>query len=360
MKKELFGLSLLVALSICACSTGSKVETTVAISEEKVETTAPATEVKIEETKAIETKKAEVKNDSKTIVHKMSEREFSFDPSKEFSYTGNDNYLKAITDDMVGFAKENYGGQGAVEIPTPYVVEIDDSDKNDIKIYGDFYIYGYNMNGTIFNMKNGGSYPGCYHLKDDNGNVSVVNKEFAEDGSNNWSSLVKICGGDETLAKEINNVVDEDGEKTRIDYVKMYANANKLRVSGIKDYGWPIILFSDINDAEFMYNFYNSYFGEITQEDTLNDMADRIERLKEAYFTQELLDKISDLNMDKGADMVINAQDVTEEMLDTLQAEDLGNGNVKVSYDQGGNKSVANVKLEMINGNKMITDISFE
>ena len=354
MKKLLLCAGAVLLITLAACTNTAKVETTTAATEVKVE------ETKKEETTVVETTKAETKSESNIKVYRMSEREFSFDPSKEFSYTGNDNYLKAITDDMVVLAKENYGGQGAVEIPTPYVVRIDDSDKNDIKVYGDFFIYGYNMNGTIFNMKNGGSYPGCYHLKDDNGNVSVVDKEFAEDGSNNWSSLVKICGDDESLAKEISGVRDKDGDKTRIDYVKMYANANKLRVSGIKDYGWPVILFSDINDAEFMYNFYDSYFHEITQEDTLNDRVERLDKLKEKYLTKELIDKISDLTMDMGADMVINAQDVTEEMLDTLLAEDLGGGNVKVSYDQGDKKAVANVKLEMKNGNKMITDISFE
>lgn len=347
--KKLFSLSIILVLSLCACSTGAKTDTTTAVKEAKVE-----------ETNIVETLKAETSNEIISSVHRMSEREFSFDPTVKFTYTGTDKYLKAITEDIAKVSEEGFGGQGAVLIPTPFIVKTDDSDKSNIKVYGDFWTFGYEMNGTIFQMKNGGSYPGCYYLKEDNGNVEVIKREIAEDGSNNWPSLVKICGGDEALAREVSNASQKDNEKVRTEYIKMYANANNLRVSGIKDYGWPIILFDDIDDATFMYNFYNSYFAEVREEDYLNDLPERLTRLKEKYFTKELLNKIDSLTESAGADMVINAQDVTEEMLDTLQADNYGNGNVKVSYGSGDTKSVANIKVETKNGKKVITDITFE
>lgn len=348
MKKFLLCAGAVSLMALAACTNAAKVETTAA-----------ETKAVKEETKVVETEKTEAKKEGKS-VNKMTEREFSWTSDVKFEYDGTDKYLKAITDEMVKVGDEYFGNQGAVEIPSPLVVKIDDSDKNDIKVYGDFTIYGYIMNGTIFDMKNGGSFPGCYHLKEENGNVTFVKSEMAEDGSNNYESLVKICGDDENLAKEIFAAKDNDKDKTRVEYAKMYAKKNNFRLSGIKDYGWPVILFDDIDDAVFIYNFYDQYFDEIRQEDLLNDMAERIDRLKEKYFTKELQDKISDLTLDAGADMVINAQDVTEDMLDSLQTENLGSGNVKVSYDEGDKKAVANVKLEMKNGKKMITDISFE
>ena len=348
MKRVLFSLLIISALlSACAKNTAQVVETTMAESPKS-----DVNEVKVETNKT---------SDQKSVVNPvnhMTEREFSFDSSIDFSYTGSDAYLKAITDEMVNSAKEFFGGQGAVEIPTPYVVKIDDSDKNDIKVYGDFYIYGYDMNGTIFNCKNGGSFPGCYHLQDKDGKVSFVSKEIAEDGSNNYSSLLKICGNDEELVKKIFGIVDSDKEKTRVEYVKMYANANKLRVYGIKDYGWPIILFNDDPDAEFVYNFYKAYFDEVRQEDTLNDMFDRIERLKARYIISDAINKIDDMSMDVGADMVIAAQDVTDEMMDTLQVDDLGSGNLKVSYKGGEPEPrVINIKIGAVGGKKMIIAI---
>ena len=350
MKKLLCFIFSVSIVSLFACSNIQKVE-------------APVTEptsAKVEETKATEAKKEEKKEEKKSVNH-YTEREFSWTDDVKFEYDGTDKYLKAITDEMVKVGDEFFGKQGAVEIPSPLIVKIDDSDKNDIKVYGDFAIYGYIMNGTIFDNKNGGSFPGCYHLKEENGNVTFVKKEIAEDGSNNYSSLVKICGNDENLAKEIFAVKDKDQDKTRVEYAKMYANKNNFRLSGIKDYGWPVILFDDIDNAVFVYNFFSQYYKEVNQEDTLGDMVERLDKLKEKYLTKDLIDKLSDLAIDAGADMVINAQDVTPEMRDSLQAEDNGNNSVKVSVDfGGGKKGTAEVKLTTVNGKKMITDISYD
>ena len=343
MKKILLILStLLLAGNIISC--GQKTTTAEAVNETKVEET---------------TASQKVENEVKESVNHMTEREFAFDSKVKFVYTGDDDYMKAITDDMVLMSEDLFGDQGAVEIPTPRIVKTDDSDKNDIKVYGDFWIYGYEMYGTIFNTKNGSSNPGCYHLKDEDGKITVISKEFAEDGSNNWSSLVKICGGDEELAKKVSNhPAAEDEEKLRLDYAKMYAKANNLRLSGIKDYGWPVILLSDISDAEFLYNFYSAYFYEIRQEDVLNDMTSRIENLKKKYMTAELIKKMDDKSSEAGADMIINAQDVTEEMLDTLQVDDYGNGKLQMTYALGKESETRiNVKLEMINGKKTIVDM---
>lgn len=349
MKEFLLCAGVVSIMALAACTNTAKVETTVA-----------TTEAAKEETKVVETTKAETKTEKNESVNHYTEREFSWTDDMKFEYNGTDKYLKAITDEMVKVGNEHFGKQGAVEIPSPLIVKTDDSDKNDIKVYGDFTIDGYIMNGTIFDMKNGGSFPGCYHLKDENGNVTFVKSEIAEDGSDNYSSLVKICGGDENLTKEIFAAKDKDKDETRVKFAKMYAKEHNLRLSGIKDYGWPVILFDDIDDAVFVYNFFDQYYKEINQEDTLNDMVERIERLKEKYFTKELQEKISQLTMDAGADMVINAQDVTPEMRDSLQTTNDGKDNVKLTVDLGDKKATAHVKLAMIDGKKKITDISYE
>ena len=293
-------------------------------------------------------------------VNKMTEREFSYNPKIKFVYTDEDDYIRAITDDMVLFSEEQFGDQVAVEIPTPYIVKVDDKDKNDIKIYGDFWIYGYELFGTIFNTKNGGSYPGCYHLKDEDGKITIISKEFAEDGSDNWTSLVEICGGDEKLARSIFSHNSLDYDITRIEYAKMYARENGLKLSGIKDYGWPVILFDDISDASFLYNFYSAYFYEIRQDDVLYDISDRLNNLKKRYMTKELIEKMQDMSIDVGADMIINAQDVTDEMMDTLTVNDFGNGKLKVTYNNGTETdTIINVKIEMKNNKKTITDVYY-
>ncbi|MBR1454564.1 MAG: hypothetical protein IJ593_07990 [Lachnospiraceae bacterium] len=352
MKRTFFSL-LMVAILLSACA---KNNTNVVI-----ETTEAAKADDKVSSELVETTKGTTTNEVIESVNHMTEREFSFDPDNKFRYTGDDQYLKVITDEMVNIGEKNFGGQGAVVIPTPYIAKVDDSDKDDIKVYGDFYINGYTMNGTIFMFKCGGSYPGCYHLKEEDGKVVYLNQEIAEDGSRFDSSLRRICGNDESLVKAILAVKDGDFDKTRIEYVEMYAKEKGLRVSGIKDYGWPIILFNNISDAEFLYNFYSSYFSEIREEDYLNDLEERLMRLKEKYITKDALADIDKKTSEVGADMIISAQDVTDEMEDTLQVDDLGNGNLKVSFSIGDNiVTVIDVKLGEVNGNKMITKISVE
>ena len=64
--------------------------------------------------------------------------------------------------------------------------------------------------------------------------------------------------------------------------------------------------------------------------------------------------------MDVGADMVINAQDVTDQMVDTLEVFDFGGGELKVAYDAGSEeKTIINIKISMENGKKVITDLSY-
>ena len=348
MKKVLMAtLVILIFITSCKNNDVQKVvEETASDNKEVVETT----------------RNQQVNNEVIESVNKMTEREFAFDSSVDFRYVGNDKYLNEITSDMLKNAKENYDTNGVVIIPTPYIVKVDDSNKDDIKVYGDFWVFGYEMFGTIFYMKNGGSYPGCYHLKDENGNIMVLSREIAEDGSRFMPSLLKICGNDEKLADEVSHISNgDDREDKRIEFAKMYANENNLRLSGIKDYGWPVILFNDISDAEFIYNFYSAYFDEVRQDNVLNDMIDRLDNLKKKYMTSSLIDKLDNMMVDMGADAVIMAQDVTEQMEDTLQADDLGKGNVMITYALETTNAVKiNVKVEKINGNKMITDISYQ
>ena len=259
----------------------------------------------------------------------------NFDYKDLFNYTGTDKYLGVICDDIVNNVGPMYDpdSKKTVEIPTPIVVKVDDSDKNDIKVYGNFWVYGYSLDGTTFNNENGGSYPGCYHLKEEDGNIVFVSKEIAEEGNRFDESLLRICGGDEALSKEITGISDEEKESSRIQYVSMYAKENGLNITSIKDFGWPIIIFDTATDKEFVYLFYKSYMDEIRQEDLLNDMVERIDNLKNKYMTAELINEKEEESMDVGADMIISAQDATDGMINNLTVNDHGSGSLVVTYE---------------------------
>ena len=359
MKKAILNIiiSLLVLTTFISCNINIRKEALLQTEQENTEL--------IETVEIVETKQSNI-DTQKTIkeqINKSTEHQDLFNVNNSFNYIGDNKYLKVITEDLINISKEMFDDEQVVEIPTPYIVKIDDEDKNNIKVYGDFWIYGYSLDGTIFNMENGGQNPGCYYLKEEDDNIEVINHQFAEDGSRFFSSLVEICEGDEDLVKQISNIshegIEELYDENRIKYIKMYADDNNIKISAYKDYGWPTIIFRDTTDATFVYDFYKSYFDEIRQEDILNDMVERIDYLKSLYMINDLINMMEEKTMDFGADMIINAQDVTDEMVNTLEVIDYGDGSLLVHYDNGTEEGTSlKIQLETINNKRLITSIS--
>ena len=300
-----------------------------------------------------ETKETNIKKSVNSYDNRAS---FAFDTTNKFKYTGDELYLKEITEAMVKELGSHFDEEKCVEIPTPYIVRVDDVDKEDIKIFADFYIYGYTMNGMIFDCENGGSFPGCLHLKEDNGEIKFVSFDIAEDGAGYIDSLMKICDGNESLMKDIENARIEDGDNLRIEYAKMYAKENNLRLCGIKDYGWPVILFNDIDDADFVFNFYDQYFNENYIEDTLNDLEERLNSFKNKYISKKLLAEIDELSNEN--DILLGSKEINDTMLDTLKVDDMGDGNVIVQFDLDNDTTYkVNIKVETIDNKKKIINI---
>lgn len=359
MKKILISLITLTIILVGCSDSNNTIDTSIK-EDSIIETTADITS-NIKNT--IENIDTNVEGNVNVIesLNRLSNRaSFSFDANNKFVYTGEDEYIKEVVEVIKNELSNYFDQENAVEIPVPYIVRIDDEDRNNIKVFGDFYVYGYNMEGMLFVTKNAGSFPGCIHFKEENEKIVFDYIEIADDGSNNDASLLKICEDDERLKEDINNARIDDGENLRIEYVKMYAKDNNLNVAGIKDYGWPVILFNDISDAEFLFNFYDSYFDEIRQEDSLNDFEERISNLKKKYIIDEVLAKIDNQIKNTGFDPMIGANDLTETMIDTMKVDDYGNGNLIVSMDILDDENYKiNVKIDNIDGKKKIIDLAF-
>ncbi|WP_029322326.1 hypothetical protein [Butyrivibrio sp. AE3004] len=137
-----------------------------------------------------------------------------------------------------------------VGIPCPIIVAEDESDKDDIKVYGDFKYYNYELKGDTLEMVSGGSYPGCMHLKNTDAGYEVTDIELVEDGSDFTPSAKKIFGDhyDEFMK------VYSDGEKQdeiRAQIIANYVAANKLSITQFKDYGWDPVKLPEENIDSF-------------------------------------------------------------------------------------------------------------
>ncbi len=178
----------------------------------------------------------------------------------DFYYTGDDEYLKLLTNYMI--ENSDFDGENIILIPSPVIVKIDESDLKDIKVYGSFNIFGYEVDGDTLLNVNGGHYPGCaYFMRDETG-LHILEIIVADDGSSYQSSLLEICEGDEDLAAQVTKATDsstDEYKKARKDYIKMYVDEHSLDINYYKDYERRrVSIRDDIEITEDENNFYDA------------------------------------------------------------------------------------------------------
>lgn len=135
-------------------------------------------------------------------------------------------------------------------IPCPVIICEEFEDKQDLKIYGDFWIFNYNLEGETLMNTSGGSYPGCIHIKDDGGKYEVTEIEIVGDGSDFDPTAKKIFGNYyEDFLKASSDT--EGREKLRAQIIANYVAANNLKITAYQDYGWDPVTLPEENIDSF-------------------------------------------------------------------------------------------------------------
>ncbi len=144
----------------------------------------------------------------------------------------------------MGFQTPNH--EGGVNVPAYVIVKTETTEDDFTKVYGDFWVYEYTLDGTNFVCESGGSYPGVFYLRQNENGYETSSFEMAEDGSGYMESVEKICGGDEELKQAFLDSTDAQNPKSinaRIGFIRWYANANGLKIDTYQDFGWdPVSL----------------------------------------------------------------------------------------------------------------------
>ncbi|MBQ6047523.1 MAG: hypothetical protein IJL38_07900 [Bacteroidales bacterium] len=103
-------------------------------------------------------------------------------------------YLATIEAYLTNELAKNYA-PGAVCIPAYSVVGIDDADEADIKVWGDWWVYNYDIYGDdTLRTVSGGNHPGLMHLAKAEEGYTVTSFEQTEDGAGNMESAKRIFG----------------------------------------------------------------------------------------------------------------------------------------------------------------------
>ena len=134
-------------------------------------------------------------------------------------------------------------------VPLAAIIAIDDSNNDDILIYGDFWIYNYDLDGDTLKTASGGNYPGVIHVKKNKDGYETLSFDVVEDGSGWDASAKKIFGKhyDDFMKIYSDNIAIEN---MRRQILADYVLENKLSINQYQDYGWDPVSLEFDEDTE--------------------------------------------------------------------------------------------------------------
>ncbi len=145
----------------------------------------------------------------------------------------------AVNDYLVNVIGKNYA-EAEYCIPSPFVISTNEGNKDDVLIWGDFWVFNYDISGDTLKTVSGGNHPGLMHLKKTDNGFEVTNFEVVEDGEGNLESAKRIFGDNYDAFWEVNSN-QEKREDIRLHFIADYVKEHNLPVKMLQDYGWPAV-----------------------------------------------------------------------------------------------------------------------
>ncbi|MBQ3362704.1 MAG: hypothetical protein IJG42_01960 [Muribaculaceae bacterium] len=132
---------------------------------------------------------------------------------------------------------KHYAGNGMCIPAVSY--QTNEMTNDSLFVWGDYWVFKYNIVGDTLKCASGGSHPGkMLLLKNNKGEYKVVSFEQVEDGHGNMESAKRIFGKyyDDFHAA---NSDENHREEVRAAAIADFVKAKKLHVKHYQDYGWP-------------------------------------------------------------------------------------------------------------------------
>ena len=126
-------------------------------------------------------------------------------------------------------------------IPYSLIVETDEENPDDIRVWGDFWVENYDQAGDTLKSVSGGSHLGCMHVKKTDKGFEVTQFDAVGDGSD-FIPTAKAIFGDRYDAFMALTSNDDAKKAARVQSILDYAEANNLDITFYQDYGWPAVM----------------------------------------------------------------------------------------------------------------------
>ena len=232
-----------VAFSLLLCMTACKTNNT-----NSTEIKASSTETPKQDTSSVGDTQREQVNESPTVKSNDQETPSENAPSDAqvkplpaYQYTGDDPIQKAIADYLIHEIGKQFAPSD-VCIPSISIVGIDTTNSDDVRVWGDFWVFNYKLDNDTLLTESGGAHPGLIHLKKSDEGYSVTKMDVVADGADNLKSAKQIFGDKYDAFHKINSNQDER-EKVRRQFILDYVKNNQLVITKLKDFGWdPVTL----------------------------------------------------------------------------------------------------------------------
>ena len=144
----------------------------------------------------------------------------------------------AVNDYLVNVLGKNYA-KAEYCIPSPFIVSMNDGNKYDVLVWGDFWVFNYDLVGDTLKTVSGGDHPGLMTLKkNEEGKYVVTAFEQVEDGHGNEASAKRIFADKYERFHAINSN-EQNRELFRASCIAKFLKANNLSYKYYQDYGWP-------------------------------------------------------------------------------------------------------------------------
>ena len=134
-------------------------------------------------------------------------------------------------------------------VPVVAAIAVDESNEDDILVYGDFWVYNYNLKDDTLETQSGGNYPGVIHLKKTKTGYEALSFDVCEDGTDFDESAKSLFGDhyDDFMKIYSDSVAIEN---MRRQILADYVLENKLNINQYQDYGWDPVSLEFDADSE--------------------------------------------------------------------------------------------------------------
>ncbi|MCR5301552.1 MAG: hypothetical protein K6E49_03830 [Lachnospiraceae bacterium] len=251
----------------------------------------------------------------------------------EYTYQGDEKYMDVICKYMVDYEKQfTDNGQVKVYIPFNIIVETDESDPDDILVYGSYNVDGFRLLNTTLFTESGSRSFGTFHLKTvADGKYEVTDAELPLVEEECEELFAPIDG----LYKKISETYDKEADKARADSIAQYVSANSLNITQWQDFGHKPVAVegaAPTSDADNIYH-YDSPLGysidfdlrDVSLNASDDDMFSKIEDIDTG--TLMVIKSYTESDPDKAVNTALSDADTDMNVSDiTLADFEIGDG----------------------------------